>query len=101
MKRAETAEKGQHTLSEICSQPQCWSACLAKLAASAELRAATQLARPGAEWIFLGCGTSYYLAQAASSSFNCLKLPARAVTASDLLMYPAHYCPAKGRRESV
>jgi glutamine---fructose-6-phosphate transaminase (isomerizing) len=89
MKSAEMTEQGQHTLSEIFSQPQCWNACLAQLAASAELRAAIQLARPGAEWIFVGCGTSYYLAQAAASSFNYLKLPARAVTASDLAMYPA------------
>jgi glutamine---fructose-6-phosphate transaminase (isomerizing) len=89
MKSAEMTEQGQHTLSEIFSQPQCWNACLAQLAASAELRAAIQLARPGAEWIFVGCGTSYYLAQAAASSFNYLKLPARAVPASDLVMYPA------------
>jgi glutamine---fructose-6-phosphate transaminase (isomerizing) len=89
MKSAEITEQGQHTLSEIFSQPRCWSACLRKLAASPELRAATQLARPAAEWIFVGCGTSYYLAQAAASSFNYLKLPARAVPASDLLMYPA------------
>lgn len=89
MKTAEITEYGQHTLSEIFSQPKCWSACLAKLAASAELRAAQQLARPGAEWIFVGCGTSYYLAQAAASSFNALKLAARAVPASDLLLYPA------------
>src|SRR6202011_5726478 len=89
MKSAEITEQGQHTLSEIFSQPQCWSACLAQLAASAELRAAIQLARPGAEWIFVGCGTSYYLAKAAASSFAYLKLPARAVPASELLMYPA------------
>ena len=89
MKSAEITEPGQHTLREIFSQPQCWSACLAQLAASAELRAAPQLARPGAEWIFVGCGTSYYLAQAAASSFNYLKLPARALPASDLLMYPS------------
>jgi glucosamine--fructose-6-phosphate aminotransferase (isomerizing) len=89
MKSAEITEQGQHTLSEIFSQPQCWNACLAQLAASPELRAATQLAQRGAEWIFVGCGTSYYLAQAAASTFNYLKLPARAVPASDLLMYPA------------
>src|ERR1039457_5682671 len=89
MKSLQITEQGQHTLNEIFSQPQCWSACLSKLAASTELRVAAQLARPGAEWIFVGCGTSYYLAQAASSSFNYLKLAARAVPASDLLMYPA------------
>jgi glucosamine--fructose-6-phosphate aminotransferase (isomerizing) len=89
MDTAEITEQGQHTLSEIFSQPQCWSTCLAKLATSTELRAAIQLARPGAEWIFVGCGTSYYLAQAVAATFNYLKLPARAVTASDLLLYPA------------
>src|SRR3981081_2844316 len=89
MKSEEITEQGQHTLSEILSQPQCWSACLAQLATSPELRAAIQLARSGAEWIFVGCGTSYYLAQTAASTFNYLKLPARAVPASDLLMYPA------------
>jgi glutamine---fructose-6-phosphate transaminase (isomerizing) len=88
MKSAEITEQGQHTLSEIISQPQCWSACLAKLAASAELRAAAQLGRQEGEWIFVGCGTSYYLAQSAASGFNYLGLPARAVPASDLLLYP-------------
>ena len=89
MKSAEITEQGQHTLGEILSQPQCWSTCQAKLAGSSELRAAVQLARPGAEWILVGCGTSYYLAQAAAASFNYLKLPAQAVPASDLLMCPA------------
>jgi len=89
MKSVEVTENGQHTLHEILSQPQRWNTCLANLAASDELRAATQFARPGAEWIFVGCGTSYYLAQAAAASFNYLNLAAHAVPASELLMYPA------------
>ncbi|HSZ62786.1 MAG TPA: SIS domain-containing protein [Terriglobales bacterium] len=89
MKSVEITEKGQHTLHEIVSQPRCWNACLTNLAVSDELRAATRLARSGAEWIFVGCGTSYYLAQAAAASFNYLGLPAYAVPASELLMYPA------------
>lgn len=100
MKLAAITKQGQHTLSEILSQPGCWRTCLAKLAISEELRAAVQLVRSGAEWIFVGCGTSYYLAQTAASSFNHLNLPARAVPASDLLMYPGltlhagrHYVP--------
>jgi glucosamine--fructose-6-phosphate aminotransferase (isomerizing) len=88
MKSTEITEQGQHTLSEIFSQTQCWTTCLSKLASGAELRAAIALARPGAEWIFVGCGTSYYLAKAAASTFNYLKLPARAVPASDLLIFP-------------
>ncbi len=89
MKSTEIIKDGQHTLNEIFSQPQCWSTCLAKLQVSAEFRAAVQMSRPTAEWIFVGCGTSYYLAQAAASSFNFFNLPARAVPASDLLLYPA------------
>jgi glutamine---fructose-6-phosphate transaminase (isomerizing) len=88
MKSAEITEQGQHTLSEIFSQPQCWKACLEKLAGSESFREALKMAKPGAEWIFVGCGTSYYLALAAASTFNHLKLPARAVPASDLLLYP-------------
>src|ERR1022692_593819 len=89
MKSGEVTEPGQHTLREILSQPECWSTCIAKLAASAEFQECVHMARPAAEWIFVGCGTSYYLAQAAASSFNHVKLPAQAVVASDLLMYPA------------
>ncbi|MFZ0319060.1 MAG: SIS domain-containing protein [Candidatus Sulfotelmatobacter sp.] len=100
MKSADIMEQGQHTLTEIFSQPQCWSECLEKLASSADLRSAIQMAKPATEWLFVGCGTSYYLAQAAAATFNHLKLPARAVPASDLLMYPSltlyverHYVP--------
>jgi glucosamine--fructose-6-phosphate aminotransferase (isomerizing) len=89
MKPTETIKDGQHTLSEIFSQPQCWTTCLRKLQAGAEFRAAIQISRARAEWIFVGCGTSYYLAQAAASTFNYFNLPARAVPASDLLLYPA------------
>jgi glucosamine--fructose-6-phosphate aminotransferase (isomerizing) len=89
MKSGEIIEQGRHTISEILSQPACWNTCLEKLAASAELRQAVMLSRPDGEWVFVGCGTSYYLAQAAAATFNCLGLPAVAVTASDLALYPA------------
>jgi glucosamine--fructose-6-phosphate aminotransferase (isomerizing) len=90
MKATENStELGAHTLSEIFSQPRCWNECLRKLASSAELQAAARMARPGAEWIFVGCGTSYYLALAAVSAFNHVGLPARALPASELLLYPA------------
>jgi len=86
-------EPGAQTLSEILSQPAVWDTCLAKLEGSSELRTAAQMARPGAEWVFVGCGTSYYLALAAASTFNYLGLAARAMPASDLLLYPAVSLP--------
>jgi len=84
-----STEYGAHTLNEILSQPQCWSESLQKLASSAAFGAAAQMARPGVEWIFVGCGSSYYLAIAAASAFNQVGLPARAIPASELLLYPA------------
>jgi len=83
-----STEPSSHTLSEILSQPQTWRQCLAKLSTSAELQAATRMARGGAEWTFVGCGTSYYLAVAAASAFNALGLAARAIPASEVLLYP-------------
>jgi glucosamine--fructose-6-phosphate aminotransferase (isomerizing) len=87
-------EQRTHTLSEIFSQPQCWKECLRQLAAGAELSAASKLARPGAEWVLVGCGSSYYLALAAAATFGHLGLPARAVPASELLLYPELSMPA-------
>jgi glucosamine--fructose-6-phosphate aminotransferase (isomerizing) len=84
-----STEHGAHTLNEILSQPQCWSDCLRRLVSSTAFQAATQMARPGTEWILVGCGSSYYLATAAASAFNHLGLPARVIPASELLLYPA------------
>ncbi|PYX30946.1 MAG: hypothetical protein DMG80_11270 [Acidobacteria bacterium] len=85
---ANSTDLGTHTLNEILSQPRCWSECLPKLASSAEFKAAEQMARPGAEWIFIGCGTSYYLAISAASAFNHSGLRARAIPASEVLLFP-------------
>ena len=49
------------------------------------------------EWLFVGCGTSYYLAQAAAASLVELAgVPARAVPASEVLLCPQLVIPAKG-----
>jgi glutamine---fructose-6-phosphate transaminase (isomerizing) len=73
MTSIDTPEKlGRQTLNEIFSQPQCWMTVLPKFAAGTDLQRAVKLARPGAE-----------------STFNYLNLPARAVPASDLLLYPS------------
>jgi glucosamine--fructose-6-phosphate aminotransferase (isomerizing) len=77
-----------HTLDEIFSQPHCWSLCLSHVAANPALVAASRLMKPGAEWTFIGCGSSYYLALAAASTFSHLGLLARALPASEVLLYP-------------
>src|SRR3974390_26122 len=83
-----TTQPGHHTLNEILSQPQSWNACLSRRADSRELEAAVRLWRRSAEWLLVGCGSSYYLALTAAATFNHLGLPARAVPASEVLLYP-------------
>jgi glucosamine--fructose-6-phosphate aminotransferase (isomerizing) len=41
------------------------------------------------EWVFTGCGTSYYLAQTASLLFeNLTGIPSRAVPSSEIIIFP-------------
>ena len=89
-------EQRTHTLKEIFSQPQCWKECLRQLSSSEKVAAAARMAKPGTEWILIGCGSSYYLALAAAATFNHLGLPARAIPASEILLYPELSMP-KGR----
>jgi glutamine---fructose-6-phosphate transaminase (isomerizing) len=89
MKVAETSSDQQsHTLSEILSQPICWKDCLRQFTSSSDLQSASKLAKPTAEWLMIGCGSSYYLGLTAASTFRALGLKARAVPASEILLYP-------------
>jgi glucosamine--fructose-6-phosphate aminotransferase (isomerizing) len=80
---------GKHTLSEILSQPEVWPAALQEISQ----RAAFQelLAEAGAryDWLFVGCGTSFYLAEAAACAWRVLSGgQARALPASEILLFP-------------
>jgi glutamine---fructose-6-phosphate transaminase (isomerizing) len=88
MKVEETSSDQQsHTLSEILSQPSCWKECLEQFSGSPDLRLASKLAKPTAEWVLIGCGSSYYLGLTAASTFRHLGLKARALPASEILFY--------------
>jgi len=82
------------TLAEIYGQPKVWQSCLDELAAR-DLTALVQGKDPlSIEWVFVGCGTSYYLAQAAAASFTALLgVPTRAVPASEILLFPSLIFP--------
>lgn len=77
------------TLVEIKSQPVVWQQCLNDLQ-STELRRLVEGHSPlDTEWVFIGCGTSFYLAQAAALSFTSLfNAPVHAVPASEALLKP-------------
>lgn len=83
------AGQGGHTLAETLSQPQVWAKCLTALQASGELEAIRKSFGAGAEWLFVGCGSSYYLAQSAAAAWAALTgMRAKAVAASELLLFP-------------
>lgn len=77
------------TLDEIYAQPSVWTACLKTLAESDFCARLQAFPQSDVEWLFVGCGSSYYLAQAAAASFaTILKIRARAVPASEILLFP-------------
>lgn len=81
-------ESGVFTLAEIRSQPQSWLEALEVLAAArTEIEAVLKTTQPD-EIIFTGCGSTYYLSEAAASLVTELGgIPARGIPASELWFY--------------
>ena len=78
-----------HTLSELLSQPQTWLKTLHDLKSGALLDSVLEKTKGKTEWLFVACGSSLYLATAAASSWTLLTgLRARAIPASEILLFP-------------
>ena len=93
--RAESPN-GAHTLVEILSQPSCWSESLKGLELNGTLKRLAGRFRDAEEWVFVGCGSSFYVAQAASASMTALTaLRAQALPASELLLFPRQALAAR------
>lgn len=89
---------GLRTLAEIGAQPSAWQRCLKELQHTDLRRLADGRSPLEVEWVFIGCGTSYYLAQAAAFSFSALlKTATRAVPASEALLNPKLVFPRGAR----
>ena len=75
------------TLREIYAQPDVWRKSLTVLEALPVEALAGDRRPQEYEWILVGCGTSYYLAQAAAATFTAhFGIPVRAVPASEILL---------------
>ena len=80
---------GRHTLSEILSQPRCWAECLATLCDGSAVSEITESFSDKTDWIFVGCGSSYYLALSAAANWTSITgRKAWAVPTSEILFYP-------------
>jgi glucosamine--fructose-6-phosphate aminotransferase (isomerizing) len=100
---AETAQApGAHALAEILSQPRCWDDCFQALGKDDSLEQIRKLFAPHSDALLIGCGSSYYVALAAAASWTALTgSRARAVPASDLLLFPKLILSDSSRTQPV
>jgi glucosamine--fructose-6-phosphate aminotransferase (isomerizing) len=77
-----------HTWKEILSEGTVWQQVLEELSASTVIDSILAQGHKRREWIFVGCGTSYYLAESAAYSWTLLTgQPARALPGSEVLLF--------------
>jgi glucosamine--fructose-6-phosphate aminotransferase (isomerizing) len=85
----DTKHLDSHTWNEILSQGKVWQSVIDETCGSQVVEKILTANSAKRKWIFVGCGTSFYLAEAAASSWTLLTAqPARAVPASEILLYP-------------
>jgi len=90
----DAAVAGAYSLAEILSQQECWKTCLMNLTRGQIVKEVTALFNHAGEWLFIGCGSSYYVALAAAASLKSLTgRSARAIPASEILLYPELVLP--------
>lgn len=86
---ASSSQLSLHTLPEILSQPSTWRTSPNKLAVKPEFAMARERLASASEILFVGCGSSFYLAEAAASAWTLLSgQRTRALPASEILLFP-------------
>ncbi len=77
------------TFEEILSEPAVWQKALAGLREDPTIARILEESRSRTEWLFIGCGTSFYLAEAAANSWTLVTgQRARALPGSEPLLFP-------------
>jgi glucosamine--fructose-6-phosphate aminotransferase (isomerizing) len=91
---------GRHTLSEILSQPAAWRETSNQLKQQGTLEQLCKILFPRSPWLFLACGSSYYLSQIAATLWS-RRLQARctAVPASEFLFAPGETIRRTGAQQ--
>ena len=78
-----------HTLPEILSQPATWLASQREAAADSAFSAIRTRLSSALEILFVGCGSSFYLAEAAAAAWTLLTgQRTRTLPASEILLFP-------------
>jgi glutamine---fructose-6-phosphate transaminase (isomerizing) len=93
---------GAQTLQEILSQPETWRETRRQFEQNAELDKIYQLFSPREPWVFVACGSSYYLSRTIAAQWSKLfQVPCTAVPASELLFAPQETLKRTGTRQVV
>lgn len=93
---------GQETLREILSQPATWLETAQQFEQNAELRGAFEGFSPREPWLFVACGSSYYLSQTIAAQWTkLLRVACTGVPASELLFAPHEVMQRAGARQVV
>ena len=89
MPTAKLPLQNSHTLAEILAQPETWRTALKQAEDAAAFQSAASQMRGASEVLFVGCGTSFYLAEGAAATWTLLTgRPARALPASEPMLFP-------------
>ncbi len=92
----------EHTLAEIFSQPHIWADTDLHLKKSGILEHLAETFSPRSPWLFVGCGSSYYLSRLISAIWvKHFYIPAVAVPASELLFAPEETLRRVGAEQIV
>jgi glucosamine--fructose-6-phosphate aminotransferase (isomerizing) len=93
---------GEHTLQEILSQPRIWSETETQLHESRLLENFADLFSPRSPWLFVGCGSSYYLSRLIAALWTKhFYISATGVPASELLFAPEETLRRLGAEQVV
>jgi glutamine---fructose-6-phosphate transaminase (isomerizing) len=93
---------GQQTLQEILSQPAAWMETARQFEQNAELVGAFEGFSPREPWLFVACGSSYYLSWTIAAQWaKLLQVACTAVPASELLFGPHEVMQRTGARQVV
>lgn len=92
----------EHTLAEIFSQPHIWAETDRHLQKSGMLDRLAETFSPRSPWLFVGCGSSYYLSRLIAALWTKhFYIPANGVPASELLFAPEETLRHTGAEQIV
>lgn len=100
--RPKRSDAGRHTLTEILSQPQVWAETTRQLRDGETLEHVAKRFSARETWLFVACGSSYYLSQLIAAVWEkYFSIPCAALPASEVLFAPEETLRRTGARQAV